>query len=104
MNTLTTKRKLVVEAAKRREEKRCWHDHYRVKVDELKKEQDKAKSGFGCGPGNSNEKITRNFDKLNKAEAELRVENTNFDRLVKDIHTVSNQILNELTIRFTVQV
>lgn len=48
--------------------------------------------------------MTRNYDKLNKAEAELKIENANFDRIVKDIHTISNKILNELTIRFTVQI
>lgn len=44
MNTLLTKRKLVKEAAERREEKRCWYDHYRVKVEKMRAErQEKEK-------------------------------------------------------------
>lgn len=44
------------------------------------------------------------MDKLAKAETEFELENKNVDKLVKEIHTLANTILNELTIRFTVQV
>lgn len=44
------------------------------------------------------------MDKLAKAETDFKLENLNVDKLVKDIHTLANSILNELTIRFTVHV
>jgi uncharacterized protein with von Willebrand factor type A (vWA) domain len=44
------------------------------------------------------------MDKFARAETEFKLENTNVDKLVKEIHTLANQILNELTIRFTVQI
>jgi hypothetical protein len=93
-----------MEAAERREEKRCWYDHYRIKVQELKEKEAKGKSGLSCGPSNSSERLIRNIDKFAKAETEFKIENVNVDKLVKQIHTLANTILNELTIRFTVQV
>jgi len=41
IQTMLTKRKLLTEAAERREEKRTWYDHYRVKTQELKAKEDK---------------------------------------------------------------
>ena len=104
IQNIAMKRKLVMEAAERREEKRCWYDHYRVKTQELKAKEDKQRSGISCGPGGDREKIIRNMDKLAKAETEFKIENANVDKLVKEIHTLANTVLNELTIRFTVQV
>jgi len=104
IQNLALKRKLVMEAAERREEKRTWYDHYRVKTQELKAKEDGKRSGFNCGPSGDREKIIRNMDKLAKAETEFKLENANLDKLVKEIHTLANNVLNELTIRFTVQV
>lgn len=104
IQNIAMKRKLVMDAAERREEKRCWYDHYRVKTQELKAKEDKQRSGISCGPGGDREKIIRNMDKLAKADTEFKIENANVDKLVKEIHTLANTVLNELTIRFTVQV
>jgi hypothetical protein len=59
---------------------------------------------MGCAPSGDRERVVRNMDKLCKAETEFKLENSSVDRLVKEIHTLANSILNELTIRFTVQV
>lgn len=104
IQNLALKRKLVMETAERREEKRTWYDHYRVKTQELKAKEDGKRSGFNCGPSGDREKYIRNMDKLAKAETEFKLENANLDKLVKEIHSLANNVLNELTIRFTVQV
>jgi len=73
----------------------------------MKAKQDKesSKLNFACGGNDKDrEKLIRNMDKLQKAETEFELENKNVDKLVKEIHTLANTILNELTIRFTVQV
>ena len=106
IQNLALKRKLVMEAAERREDKRRWYDHYRVKTQELKAKDDGKRSLLNCGPmpSGDRERIIRNMDKLAKAETEFKLENTNLDKLVKEIHSLANTVLNELTIRFTVQV
>lgn len=99
---MIAKRNLILEAAKRREEARLWYDHYRIKTAELKEKDNKGKSGLTCGPTGDRERTIRNMDKLAKSETEYKMENQNVDKLVKDIHSCANNILNELTIRFTV--
>lgn len=98
-----------MEAAKRREEARLWFDHYRIKTAKLRENEAKAKGlSLSCGSSGPSagdrEQVIRNMDKLAKSETEFKMENSNVDKLVKDIHQSANTILNDLTIRFTVQV
>ena len=101
---LKVKCKLITETAKRREEARVWFDHYRKKVNDLNESEAKKQNVFNCGPAGDRDKLMRNQDKLQGRKSEFDRENNNADKLVKDIHSIANTILNELTIRFTVQV
>ena len=92
--------------AKKREDFRIYYDHYRGKIEDLKKtEMKKQQEPVACGgmawSGKDNSKLVRNQGKFENAMHNYETAQKTLDTLCSDILDKADQIQVNLNIKFT---